>query len=203
MLNKDQTLTEAAGLGIAGTIVIGDIMQNSPELKNIIKNFNGNPKLIARVVARLLEEPEIANTVVDVSKNDEFKKSVSNLDNKLRQKFRKIGLSMAKRYNKIMTISLKIVFENNNDMFSMEHDNLKTLEYYLRDLLANANNFIENFTNIGSEVLHETGEVTIENFSEIGEVRDETIELLEDAGEVTPEVMDSLVGFLEWIGEII
>ncbi|NEO20958.1 MULTISPECIES: hypothetical protein [unclassified Moorena] len=203
MLNKDQTLTEAAGLGIAGTIVIGDIMQNSPELKNIIKNFNGNPKLIARVVARLLEEPEIANTVVDVSNNDEFKKGVSNLDNKLRQKFRKIGLSMAKRYNQIMTNSLKIVFENNNDMFSMEHDNLKTLEYYLRDLLANANNFIENFTNIGSEVLHETGEVTIENFSEIGEVRDETIELLEDAGEVTPEVMDSLVGFLEWIGEII
>ncbi|NEO39182.1 MAG: hypothetical protein F6J90_23735 [Moorea sp. SIOASIH] len=140
---------------------------------------------------------------MDVSNNDEFKKGVSNLDNKLRQKFRKIGLSMAKRYNQIMTNSLKIVFENNNDMFSMEHDNLKTLEYYLRDLLANANNFIENFTNIGSEVLHETGEVTIENFSEIGEVRDETIELLEDAGEVTPEVMDSLVGFLEWIGEII
>ncbi|NEP26726.1 hypothetical protein [Moorena sp. SIO3I6] len=181
MLNKDQTLTEAAGLGIAGTIVIRDLMQNSSELKNLMNKLKGNHKLQAKVWATLLEDDDIAKTVVDVSNNDEFKKGVSNLDNKLHKKFQKIGLSIARRYtNKTF---LDIVWEN-NDMFSVEQDNL-TLENGIADFLAKENHFIENFTEIGSELLGET------------------IELLEDAGEVTPEVMDSLVGFLEWIGEII
>ncbi|NEO69807.1 hypothetical protein [Moorena sp. SIO3H5] len=181
-LSKDETLTEAAALGIAGTTVILNIMQNYPEVKNLIKNLKGNHKLQAKVVATLLEDPEIAKAVVDISKNDDFKKGVSNLDNKLRKKFKKIGLSIARRYTK--KTFLDIVWEN-KDMFSVEQDNL-TLENGIADFLAKENHFIENFTEIGSKLLGETIEL-----------------IIEDAGEVTSEVMDSLVGLIEWIGEII
>jgi hypothetical protein len=164
-------LTETAPIGIAALGVIRCIMQ-SPEVNNIMKNLKGNHKLQARACTKLMEDPEIYKTVEYVSRNDKIKKSISNIDINSIKKIGKIGLSIYKYHRVIPPVFT---------LLPLDIGNIETLENVFTDFFAMKNDFIENLFEIGSEGIVDTAE------------------LIQEAGEVSYEAIDFILGIVDFI----
>ena len=184
---NDETPTKLASLGAAATFIGNTVIQNSPELKNIILN----PKLRVKVVDNILKDPEIAKVVHDVSNNKEFIENLSNISTDLLNQFSKTGFHIYKRYkikkiwDKLFGDEDSFFGENWEELESTFSESIVSLETVFSNIFEMESSFTANLIETGSEAIGEG----VEFIGEAGEVTSEFIE----------PALEIISALLEWL----